>query len=202
MSERITSLTQVTEYPLCWPPSKPRAARREADPWKARMATAQAKIESEMRLVGARGWVVSMAPAYFKGARDPAVALWFNARPKGPNLPAELRVLACDKYAKADGNLHAIALTLDRLRALERYGAYTVEQAMEGARAALPPPAGAESPHWSETLAVGRDWPLAAIEAIWKSKAEKAHPDRGGSADEMAALNAAMDAARKAMQRG
>lgn len=197
MSERITSLTQVTEYPLCWPPTKPRASRRESDPWKARMASAQAKIETEMRLVGARGWVVSMAPAYFKGPRDPAVALWFNAKPKGPNLPAELRVLACDKYEKAEGNLHAIGLTLDRLRALERYGAYTVEQAMEGARIALPPPPGPDGPPWFDVLGVGREWPLEAIEALWRVKAEKAHPDRGGSTDEMAALNAAMDAARK-----
>ena len=53
----------------------------------------------------------------------------------------ELRVLACDKYVKMADNLHAICLTLEAMRALERWGAYTAEQAAEGARLALPPPA-------------------------------------------------------------
>ena len=39
---------------------------------------------------------------------------------------------------------------------------------------------------------------LKAVEAVWRSKVEKAHPDReGGSVEKMARLNAAMDAARK-----
>ncbi len=37
-----------------------------------------------------------------------------------------------------------IYLTLDAMRALERWGAYTMEQAVEGAKLALPPPEGME----------------------------------------------------------
>lgn len=190
----ITSLNDATEFPLCWPTNKPRSASREQDPWGAKLPKAHAKVEDEMRKIGARGWVVSMAPGYRTGPVDPAVAVWFNAKPKGPNLPADLRVFACDRFVTAAGNLHAIGLTIDRLRAIERYGAYSVEQATEGARAALPPPE--REPDWWAILGVGREWPLVAIEAVYRDAAKTAHPDQGGDAEKFKAMTAAIEAAR------
>lgn len=196
----ITRLDQVSEFPLCWPPAKPRAAARHNSPFKTSMAKAHQEVEEEMRRWGARGHVVSMAPVYRQGRVDPGVAVWWTM-PVRPGQPADLRVLACDNYELREANLHAIALTLTGPRAFERYGTYTREQAIEGARAALPPPKGyrarRDGPAWWEILGVGRDWPLPAIEAVWRTKLEKAHPDRGGAPGEAAALNAAMDAARQ-----
>ena len=192
----ITSLDQVTEYPLCWPDNKPRSAERVRSPFKTTLPKAEREISEEMTRWRVRLYVVSMAPRHRLRQVDPAVALWWNM--PGRDKPiAELRVLACDRYPGAADNLHAIALTLTGLRAFERYGTYTREQAIEGARLALPPPTRAEGPPWWEVLGVEPEWPLDAIEALWRAKAEKAHPDRGGSADQMARLNAAMDEARK-----
>ncbi|MBF6560524.1 MAG: hypothetical protein IVW56_09555 [Candidatus Binataceae bacterium] len=188
------SLDQVSEFPLCWPQGKLRAASRQRSPFRTSMAKAHQEIAEEMHRWRARGHVISMAPAYRQGRIDPGVALWW-AMPRR-NQPTDLRVLACDSYDDRPDNLHAIALTLTGLRAFERYGTYTREQAIEGARPMLPPPASDELPWWT-ILGVEQSWPLAAIEAVWRTKLEKAHPDRGGDPAEAGRLNAAMDQARK-----
>ena len=201
MADRITRLDQVSEFPLCWPPDKPRAAERVATPFKASMAKAQREIENEMGRWRAAAYVISMAPVYRRGPIDPGVAVWWSMpMPKGFGGPAaDLRVLACDNYQLRQANLHAIALTLEGLRAFERYGTYSRDQAIEGARLFLPkPPQVSEGePPWWQILGVERSWPLAAVEAVWKTRLEKAHPDRGGEPGEAAALNAAISAARR-----
>jgi hypothetical protein len=194
MAEIITRLDQVSEFPLCWPPGKPRAAARRPTPFKTSMARVHEEIRGEMRLWRARDHVISMAPTYRQGPVDPGVALWWTMPGK---VVGDLRALACDTYQLREANLHAIALTLVGLRAFERYGTYTREQAIEGARLALPKPPGADEEAWWTVLGVERFWPLEAIEAVWKTKLEKAHPDRGGTPGEAAALNAAIAAARK-----
>jgi hypothetical protein len=186
----IASLDQVTESRLCWPETKPRAAQRGGSPFvKTEIDRESQRIDDELGRWRIKQYIVSRNnQRIFAG--DPAAALWWLDR------RGELRVLACDKYQKLSDNLHAIYLTLDAMRALERWGAYTAEQAAEGARLALPPPP-QDTIDWPAVLGVERTWPLGAIEAVWKTKVEKAHPDRGGSHEAMAALNAAMQAARK-----
>lgn len=187
----ITDLDQVMESRLTWPDTKPRAAQRVGSAFKGTEAAREAReIEYEMGRWHVRHFIISRNnQRIFAG--DPGAAVWWT------DSRGELRVLACDKYQKLADNLHAIRLTLEAMRALERWGAYTAEQAAEGARLALPPPAPAAGPSWWEVLGVERSWPLPAIEQIWRGRADKAHPDRGGSPEAMAALNAAIDAARK-----
>lgn len=196
----ITSLDQVTEYPLCWPDNKPRSASRITSPFKTTLPKAEQEIAEEMRMWRVRLYVVSMAPRHRLRQVDPAVALWWTMTV--PDKPiGELRVLACDRYPDAADNLHAIARTLTGLRAFERYGTYTREQAIEGARFALPPPTRVDGPPWWEVLNVDHSWPLGAVERIWRDKVRRAHPDLGGSHEEIARLNAAMDEARKELGR-
>jgi hypothetical protein len=190
----ITSLDEVTTYPLCWPPNKERTASRVDSPFKTSMATAEEEISYEMGRLYAPRYVISRAPGYLRGGVDPGVALWFEIQHDA--LP-ELRVLACDKYSSVTANTHAIALTLEALRAVDRWGAYSVEQAIEGARLALPAPGEQVRKAWWLVIGVKREWPLDAIEAVWKTKLEKAHPDRGGSTEAMVELNVAITAARK-----
>jgi hypothetical protein len=163
------------------------------------MAKAEREIADEMRRWRAIGFVISMSPRHRMRDSDPGVALWWRMpRPANRPGPEDLRVLACDTWPWPEDNLHAIGLTLRGLRAFERYGTYTREQAIEGARAFLPAPDESQrEAAWWELIGVERDWPLAAIEAVWKTKLEKVHPDRGGQPGEAAVLNAAMDAARK-----
>lgn len=192
----ITALEQVAEGRLCWPDSKPRSAQRIASAFKGREVVRETKeIEWEMDRWRVRHWIMSRNnQRIFSG--DPAAALWWNDRRSG-----DIRVLACDKYTKLADNIHAILLTLNAMRALERWGAYTAEQAAEGARLALPPPA-EDRIDWQTILGAKRDWPIEAVEAMWKNKVAHSHPDRGGDPAKMAELNAAMDAARKELARG
>lgn len=192
----IRELADVTEYPLTWPDNKPRTAHREKARFDTTLPKAEREVVEELMRWKAQRYVISMSPRYRLRHLDPAVALWFTMPIRGKPVP-ELRVLACDTYEDPEDNLHAIALTLKGLRAFERYGTYTREQAIEGARLALPPPTRVDGKPWHEVLGVDPDWPLGAIEAVWKTKVEKAHPDRGGSTDAMARLNAAMDEARR-----
>lgn len=127
-------LDEVTEFPLCWPEGKPRAAERRRSPFLAAMPKAQEEIAEEMRLWRALGYVVSTAPLYRRGPVDPGVALWWSM--PGQPLPS-LHVLACDSYRQSHDNLHAIALTLTGLRAFERYGTYSREQAIAGSKVSV-----------------------------------------------------------------
>lgn len=199
----ITSLDQVTEYPLVWPDNKPRAAERINSPFRTSMAKAQREIEVEMKRWQARRYTLSLAPAYRRGPVDPGTALWWETPivraivdGKWVTREPELRVLACDTYLTPEANLHAIALTLEGLRAFERYGTYTREQAIEGARLALPPPATAGGTPWWRVLGVDRSWPLPAIKLAYQAKARETHPDTGGEPDAFAAVNAAWQQAR------
>jgi hypothetical protein len=188
----ITSLSEVTEYPLCWPDGQERAAERMASPFKATMATALAQIENEMRLWRAIDYVISKAPAYRRGSVDPGVALWWSPPSK---TVEELRVLACDRYRATEANLRAIGLTLEALRGCDRWGAYTREQAIEGARLALPGPAVAmPSRPWWQVLAVAEGTPLIVVEAAYRALAKERHSDR----EAMVELNLAVEAARRA----
>lgn len=188
----ITDLGQVTESRLCWPENKPRAARRVNSPFRRpEVASAVKRIEDEMTRWGIRAYIVSRNNQRIY-AGDPATAVWWQDKKKA------VRVLACDKYDTLGSNLHALYLTLDAMRALERWGAYTAEQAAEGARLALPPPATPKtSPWWIVIPGVMREWPLPAIKGMYHDALKVAHPDVGGTAERVAELTAAFEDARR-----
>jgi hypothetical protein len=192
----ITDIAQVTEGRVCWPDNKPRTAQRVASPFKGRAADSEARhIEREMERWRIRSYVISRNnQRIFAG--DPGVALWWLDR------RGELRVLACDKYTKLADNLRAIYLTLDAMRALERWGAYTAEQAAEGARLALPAPEGERPPRWrdifSYTPGLANEKQLVLAEHTYRSMAREAAGDEA----RLRGLNLAIEAARKELAGG
>lgn len=196
----ITSLDQVSDFPLTWPESKPRCSHRARSRFDSSLAKAHREVSDEMvRWRVGNSFTISMAPAFRRTTSDPGVALWFLLPLKRGQAKRELRVIACDSYDLQEHNLHAIGKTLYALRAIERWGAYTLEQAVEGARPMLPAPESNGKRPWWEVLNVASNWPLEAIEMKYQTLAKRAHPDTGGSADEMATLNAAIEEARKAV---
>lgn len=182
----ITGLDQVSESRVCWPPGKPRSAQRQDSPFRpTEIATEQQAIEVELERWRVSQWIISRNnQRMFAG--DPAAALWWNDR------AGQLRVLACDKYNKLPDNLHAIRLTLAAMRALERWGTYTAEQAAEGALAALPPP----SRPWREVLGVAVEAPLIVAEGAYRALARRA--GEGGEA--LPELIVAIEAARRELR--
>lgn len=125
-----------------------------------------------------------------------------------PNpAPVELR-FPCDRFTHWKDNVRAIALALEALRKIERYG---VKQGAQyaGFYKALPAMGESSAPRdfaaavslFSTVLGRRFDhdpkgWTLPQLEGVWKEAAAKAHPDRGGSHELMTNVNAAMAAIR------
>lgn len=117
---------------------------------------------------------------------DPGVAVYFRLR-------REQRVLACDRWDRVADNIAAIAAHISAIRAVDRYGVGTLEQAFAG-YAALPAPQAPTS--WRAVLNYG-DEPVDVerVRRFYVDAARRAHPDAGGSDEQMRVVNAARDQA-------
>lgn len=125
-----------------------------------------------------------------------------------PNpAPVELR-FPCDRFNHWKDNVRAIALALEALRKIERYGMKQGAQ-YAGFYKALPAMGESSAPRdFAAAVSLfgtvlGRrfdpdpkGWTLPQLEGVWKETAAKAHPDRGGSHELMTNVNAAMAAIR------
>lgn len=161
--------------PLTWPTS----VKRTPTPQPSRFVMPHIgggliKIREELRKMGAVDIIISTnlplrrdGEPYARGLnldQDQGAAVYWNLiKGTGKSRQKTPYCLPCDKWKTLAENLHAIALTINALRAVERYGAIHVVQAFEGFKA-LPPGDGtaviAAPPPWRETL--GGDWPTKA----------------------------------------
>ena len=114
---------------------------------------------------------------------DPGVAAYFS-------LGGKPRVLSCDRWNSAADNMAAIAGHIDAIRAQERYGVGTLDQAFAG-YAALPPP---ETDPFT-ILGLTRNASAFEVKAAHVRLAVQHHPDMGGDGAQMARINAARDEA-------
>ena len=138
----------ATPFPLAWPSSSPRTADRDRrrsafgsdHAGDVSLATAHAFVSAELGRMGiARDAFVitsnvpqTRADAAADVEHDPGIAVWFV-------FGGETRVLACDRWQTHAENLRAIGLSIEAMRALERWGVGDVlERAMVGFLPALP----------------------------------------------------------------
>lgn len=193
----------TSAYPLQWPDGwsrTPAASRRANSNFQTTFVRARSHLTDELRRLGATGVVISSwlplrndgqprADAARMRIEDPGVAVYF-AR-------GERRlVIARDAFSNVHDNLRSIGLAVEHLRGLERHGgASMMERAFSGFLA-LPPPTAAARPWW-DVLGVPPNAEEWLIDAAYKAAAKRAHPDVGGSAEQMAELNAARDEALK-----
>jgi hypothetical protein len=129
---------------------------------------------------------------------DPSVAVWWLERQHGKWTE---RVLACDVWQDINQNTRALHLTIEALCGIERWGCTEiVEKAFTGF-AALPAAGETFTKRgWREVLANGLEWPselaadelLVIVKARHRKLAALHHPDRGGSTEEAATINAAL----------
>lgn len=161
------------------------------------VATAMGRLQVELDRLGAREEILSTNIALRLDGRprsdqrepaDPSVAVYFRFKGKP-------RVFACDKWDRVADNIAAIAAHIHAIRAVERYGIGTLEQAFAG-YAALP----SGIPNWWDVLEVEPRATLEEVEKAYRRLAQTMHPDRGGSDAAMARLNAAREAAREALR--
>lgn len=125
---------------------------------------------------------------------DPGAAVyWRTRRDQAP------KVMAIDRYDRVADNLAAIAATLEAMRAIERHGGAQILDRVFTGFAALPAPDAAKA--WREVLGIPPDvHDLDRVRAAYRTLAQAAHPDRGGSHEQMAEINAAWCQAQEALQ--
>jgi hypothetical protein len=144
-------------------------------------------LEAEEPIVLAAGyhpWEIRLdgLPRANAKPHDPAVILSFE----GSAGPMQF---ACDTYDTYDANLRAVALTLEALRAVERYGATQRHQQYTG-WLALPP--GGMSRQQAEAEVRKYAEPGATLEEAFRRGAKAVHPGRpGGDSEAWARLDAA-----------
>jgi hypothetical protein len=156
--------------------------------------------ESDIRLDG-------MPKASAPAPSNPSVILSFTTRQGSYSYP-------CDTYSVWTANLRAVVLTLERLRAIDRYGVTKHGEQYTGWKA-LPPASPVSSNGMTREVAAaflaghgpmenGRPLYDAAallrspslVDLVYHSAARKLHPDRGGDHDAFVELQRAVELLR------
>jgi hypothetical protein len=191
----MTNRKAVEAYPLSWPEGWPRTESPGYSKFKTATDKARKKLLTEVALMGGTSTIISSnvplrTDGQMRADREPVdagVAVYFQRNEKG-------MVFACDRYDSVKENLHALALTIEALRGIERWGASEMmERAFSGFKQLA---AENEGDSWWKTLQIHPDATIAEIETSYKAMAKFAHPDQpGGSHSAMTVLNAAREQA-------
>lgn len=189
--------------PSIWPTGpRPRVDERQHGRFKASYGRTLEQLQYELRMLDAVDPIIIEAgyqPHEIrldglprKGARpsDPAVIISFDSR-VGP-----LR-LGCDTYWSHEDNLRAITLTLEHLRAVDRYGVTKRGEQYQGWTAL--PPSGEGEMDRDEAEAFIRHWGSRPgvttqtddLAAAYRRAALRLHPDVGGELAQWAKLDRA-----------
>ena len=192
----------VEAYPLYWPEGWNRTTTSRiylqgSQPF----AQSRDRLLRELRLLGAKQVVLStnvplrrdgLPYADFRRPADPGVAVYFDYRKRQ-------MCFACDRYAWIEDNVRAIALTIEALRGIERWGASDmIERAFRGFTA-IPETA---SRAWRDVLRFDRNAmiQLADVDDRFRRLAHERHPDHGGSDNEMRELLQAREDAKRELR--
>jgi hypothetical protein len=178
-------------YPLQWPKGWPVTEPYKRGPaaFKVTLPSALANLEKQVRLMGGSNLVLSSN--YTLGSSnptEPGVVAYFSWNKLDMAIP-------CDRWQRIEANVQAIALTVEAMRGMERWGAKHMITAMFSGFKALPASTGGINPR----AVLGLDdnnAPLteSEITEAYKRKAKTEHPDMpGGSAEKWARLREAHD---------
>ena len=180
----------VTAYPLSWPLGWPRTLEASRRRWRGGSrppTTGRARDEllEELRRLGAREVVLStdlrlrndgLPRADAREPLDPGVAVYFR-------LQGQPRVLACDRWKPLAGNLRALTMHVYALRGIDRWGVGTIAQAFAGYTAL--PGAGEGTVSWAEVLRIDPSAPTDQVQVKLQRALVAAHPDQGGSQEQL-----------------
>lgn len=193
-------MTPARQYPLQWPAGWKRTHLPGASKFDTGMEKATRGLLSEIRKLGGVLPVISSNAQYRQDGMpyarqghvgDTGVAVYFQRAGKP-------MVFACDTYWTMHENIHAIAKTIEALRAIERWGASDMmERAFTGFTALPAPIVAGMRREWWDVLQCGRDASREVIHAQYRRLASAHHPDRGGDAARMTELNRAREDAMK-----
>lgn len=182
-----------TAYPLEWPALLPRTKHFTRSTFPVSLSRAIEDVQDSLGLfgkdTGSPVTDVVISSNYSLGKprpHDPGIALYFRWDGSG-------RCIAVDKYDRVEDNLRAIYHILEARRVEARHGGIGIVRATFNGFLALPS-TGLED--WWDVLGLGPDADLTTAEIAYRLAARVAHPDLGGSSDEMSRLNVAIAQAR------
>lgn len=200
--------TMEDAYPLHWPEGQKRTAvnLRGAANFKVPLATARDRLLDELKRLGARYAVLSTnvplrrdglfyADARAPEPSDPGVAVYFDLD-AGRTGEFVQHAMACDRWRSVRDNVHALGKTIEAMRGIERWGSSEIMLRAFSAFAALPP----APTDWRSILGFHGHGPGLTLDDVrqrFRTLASQAHPDAGGSHDDMVRLNQAMTAAEQ-----
>ena len=182
-------------FPLSWPDTIRRhpAMRRETGQFRTSLSGALVNVRESLRRFAKdsgkpmSGLVISSNCSLgVSSPEDPGVAVWFV----WDNIPVCMPV---DRYTKPSSNLQAIHHIIEARRTELRHGTLELVRATMAGLSALPPPGGERPAAWFQILGVRQQATPSQIQKAYRERAQKAHPDHGGSNAQMATLNHARD---------
>lgn len=199
----VANPEDVTAYPLCWPHGQVRTpADKQARPnFSTKGVGGQSNTNEllrQIRMMGGQDIIISSnvpvrqdgqpyADAARRIIRDSGVAVYF-IRKRQPVC------FACDRWESPAANIRAIAMTIEALRGIARWGsAEMLDRAFSG-YLALPAPAVTPAPRsWREIMGYDDDFmpDLRDVRVIYLDRCKSYHPDGGGTHDLMAEVNRA-----------
>ncbi|MFN3652592.1 MAG: molecular chaperone DnaJ [Armatimonadota bacterium] len=189
-------MLDVRFQPLTQWPGAPRSQRKPSR-FRVMFPAILDDLERELEYLGARDILIQIAvePKDIRNDGWPRS----GARPSHPGVILNFAAgrvpyqFACDTYDDWQDNLRAITLTLQALRAVDRYGATQHREQYRGF-AALPPGEGAPESQ-PEAMTLDQAAKLLAelggftagalladaevVRIAWKRAADRLHPDRG-----------------------
>lgn len=209
-------------YPLAWPTGVPRTRYPQRATAFGRDHTVAAQldeVERQLRLMKVSASVISSNLPPRRDGRpsssttrfsDQGVCVyWTSTALRGGERVKVPHAMPCDHWDLIEHNLRAVALSLEAMRGLTRWGAVTVEQAFAGFVALPPGDAAATAPvetPWREVLGVPtvgwvteapREVVLRYAKDLHRELIKAHHPDRGGDPAIAAAVNVALEQAER-----
>lgn len=189
-------------FPLHWPDGWPRTKMPQKSKFNVSFTEARDGLMDEVKRLGGRLPVLSsdlelrgdgLPYAKQRAPADKGVAIYFEYKGKQ-------RVFACDRWDNITDNMRALQKTIEAIRGIERWGASEMMERAFAGFDALPAPD--RKKDWREVLGIDPGVHPVTEDIIkdqFRRMTKKRHPDAGGSAEEMAELNAARDRALDAI---
>jgi len=160
---------------------------QEHSPFRSIWSATEHLLERELRHLRPKGEVILMVDVTETDIRldgkiranatpaTPGTALAFNSTTKG-NL-----LICCGRFRTWQDNVRAIALGLEALRRIDRYGITQSDEQYKGWRAIT-----TGSIEWADVLARHSGWTVTEVfadrEGAYRAAVKNAHPDTGGTA--------------------
>lgn len=188
----------VRFHPLTDWPGEATPAHRRTSPFRAHFGATLQLLDDELVKLGAHDVVVQVAldPADIrldgwpradaKPPRHPGVVLSFESKHGPLRYPT-------DRFTTYQQNLRAIALGLEALRKLDRYGISERGEQYQGWKALEAGRSGQQEARRTLCTLAGVEYPSAMVDGstLYRMALKTAHPDQGGSPGAFEAVQAA-----------